>query len=440
MSNLVVVGMQWGDEGKGKIVDLLCPSFDAVARYQGGNNAGHTVKFGDQHFSLHLIPSGILHEGLHCFLGNGMVINPEAFIEELNGLEKRGVESRGRLWVSDRAQVLLPIHPQIDKAREGAAGEQKIGTTSRGIGPAYEHKVSRFGVRVADLESEALPERLALLLPRVHAELRALGVADAELVSAQQLTEYCRRAAQRFDDYQADVGLMLTDLIEAGGSVLFEGAQGALLDVDHGSYPFVTSSNSSAGGAAVGTGVAPTLLDGVLGVLKAYGTRVGEGPFPAELEGDLLDQIRERGHEYGTTTGRPRRCGWLDTVVARYARRLNGIGSLALTKLDVLDELDQIKVCVAYEIDGERVDQFPADLAKVERVKPIYETLPGWRENTLARPTFEDLPRNAQRYVRFVEAEVGAEISLVSTGPRREETIAVEHTRLEEWVGGVTIG
>ncbi len=440
MSNVVVVGMQWGDEGKGKVVDLLCPKFEAVARYQGGNNAGHTVKFGDQHFSLHLIPSGILHADMQCYLGNGMVVNPDAFFEETSNLEARGVEVEGRLWVSDRAQVLLPMHPEIDLAREAAAGNAKIGTTSRGIGPAYEHKVSRFGIRVADLDSEALMGRFEMLVPRVRAELEGLGVdpdALATPINATALTDYCREVAVRLAPYKTDVSLALNDLIGVGGSVLFEGAQGALLDIDHGSYPYVTSSNSSSGGAAIGTGVPPTAMDGVLGVLKAYGTRVGEGPFPAELDGTVLEYLRDRGREFGTTTGRPRRCGWLDTVVARYARRINGIRAIALTKLDVLDDLEEIKVCVGYNIDGERVDELPADLAKLGRVQPIYETFPGWQENTIGRLRFDDLPVNAQQYVRFIEEEVGAEISLVSTGPKREETIMMDDSLLESWTGGL---
>ena len=439
MSNIIVVGMQWGDEGKGKVVDLLCPAFDAVARYQGGNNAGHTVKFGDQHFSLHLIPSGILHEDMQCFLGNGMVVHPEAFLAEVRGLEDRGVETRGRLWLSDRAQALLPIHPELDALREEAAGRAKIGTTAKGIGPAYEHKVSRFGVRIGDLGSEHLESRLAALLPRLEAECAAYG-GRLESADLERLVTFCREMNDALSDFIGDVGGSLQALVEDGKSILFEGAQGAMLDVDHGSYPYVTSSNSSAGGACIGTGVPPTAIDGALGVLKAYGTRVGEGPFPAELDGELLDHLRERGHEYGTTTGRPRRCGWLDVVVARYARRLNGIGSIALTKLDVLDEVEEIKVCVAYELDGERVDTVPADLHRLVRVEPVYETLPGWCENTVGVLDFDSLPARAQEYVRFVEKQVGAEIGLVSTGPKREETIVRRGGLLDGWVGGLEVG
>ncbi|MEM9405777.1 MAG: adenylosuccinate synthase, partial [Acidobacteriota bacterium] len=357
MSNIVIVGTQWGDEGKGKIVDLIGPSFSAVARYQGGHNAGHTVRFGDEHYALHLIPSGILHAGTRCFLGNGMVISPEAFLGELDGLLEKGIEADGRLFISDRAQLLVPIHGHLDKARESAAGKDKIGTTARGIGPTYEMKISRYGLRMGDLGGDLLARRLGSQLGRIEGELRHLGIDfDSAFDDTMSVLE---EAARRLEPYITDVSLALSRAIDEGHSILFEGAQGTLLDIDHGTYPFVTSSNSTAGGACTGTGVPPTAITGVLGILKAYTTRVGEGPFPTELHDASGEHLGRVGNEFGTTTGRPRRCGWLDLVIGRYASRINGLGSIALTKLDVLDELEEIPVCVGYEIDGQRVDDFP---------------------------------------------------------------------------------
>jgi adenylosuccinate synthase len=429
--NIVIVGMQWGDEGKGKIVDLLCPAFEAVARYQGGNNAGHTVKFGKEHYALHLIPSGILHPGLACYLGNGMVLSPRAFRDELSKLEASGVQAGGRLFVSDRAQVVGPIHGVLDAAREGAAGDDKIGTTARGIGPAYESKVSRFGLRVTDLGAENMEARVRQAVARARGELTQLGIED-ELDEDAIVEEY-RTYAAVLAPFVCDVSKELNDAIDRGESVLFEGAQGALLDVDHGTYPFVTSSNSTSGGACTGTGVPPTRIDGVLGILKAYSTRVGEGPFPTELDDAFGERLREQGGEFGTTTGRPRRCGWMDLVVARYAKRVNGIGSIALTKLDVLDGLDEIKVCTAYRIDGEEVLDLPADASRFERVEPIYERLPGWSASSVGARSFSDLPPNAQAYVRYLEDQLGVGLDLISTGPRREETIVGDRL-LREWL------
>jgi adenylosuccinate synthase len=421
MANAIIVGMQWGDEGKGKIVDLICPAFDAVVRFQGGHNAGHTVRFGDRHFSLHLIPSGILHGGMRCVLGNGMVVAPQAFFAELARLIEAGVETGGRLFVSNRAHALLPWHVELDQAREEARGVRAIGTTSRGIGPAYEAKASRHGLRLGDLSAGDLAERLRVEHARVAAELAALGA--PEPTPAEELARLCAEWSERLAPFLADTAVLLAEWIEDDVSLLFEGAQGALLDLDHGTYPYVTSSSSTAGGACTGSGVPPTAIDGSLGVLKAYTTRVGAGPFPTELTDETGEYLRRRGNEFGTTTGRPRRCGWLDTVVARYARRLNGTGSVALTKLDVLDQLDELKVCTAYEIDGERVVDPPADLEVLGRAQPVYETLPGWRRDTVGILDYNALPASARAYVRFIEEEVGARIDLVSTGPRREETI-----------------
>ena len=434
MANAVIVGMQWGDEGKGKVVDLLCPAFGAVARFQGGHNAGHTVRFGEKHFSLHLIPSGILHEGMRCVLGNGMVVAPDAFFRELGKLVEAGVRAEGRLFVSHRAHALLPWHAELDQAREAARGNQAIGTTARGIGPAYEAKASRNGLRLVDLASPSLDGRLASEHARVRAELSALG-ADGEPTPLAEVTALCREWSERLAPFLADTEVLLTDWIGAGRSVLFEGAQGALLDLDHGTYPYVTSSSSTAGGACTGTGVPPTAIDGSIGLLKAYTTRVGAGPLPTELFDATGEHLRARGNEFGTTTGRPRRCGWLDLVVARYAKRLNGTGSIALTKLDVLDELDEIRVCTAYEIDGETVHDLPADAEALERARPVYRTLPGWKTETVGRLEHDDLPEAARGYVRMIEDEVGARVDLVSTGPRREETIVRTGGRLEEWLG-----
>jgi len=433
MANAIIVGMQWGDEGKGKIVDLICPAFEGVVRFQGGHNAGHTVRFADRHFSLHLIPSGILHPETRCVLGNGMVVAPPALFAELERLEEAGVRSAGRLFVSDRAHVILPWHVELDRAREEARGAKAIGTTSRGIGPAYEAKASRHGLRLGALASGGLLESLQGAYPKVAAELSALGA--PEPTPSDGVARLCREWAERLEPLLADTEALLAGWIEEGRSLLFEGAQGALLDLDHGTYPYVTSSSSTAGGACTGSGVPPTAIDGAIGVLKAYTTRVGGGPFPTELLDETGEFLRRRGNEFGTTTGRPRRCGWLDTVVARYARRLNGTGAVALTKLDVLDELDEIRVCTAYEIDGRETRDLPADLSRLERARPVYRTVPGWKRDTVGTLALEDLPEAARSYVRLIEEEVGARVDLISTGPRREETVLRRGGQLEELLG-----
>jgi adenylosuccinate synthase len=424
MSSVIILGLQWGDEGKGKIVDLACPAFDAVVRFQGGHNAGHTVKFADQHFALHLIPSGILHPDMQCVLGNGMVISPAALLEEMDSLEGLGVRTEGRLFVSDRAQLILPVHLELDSSREEALGDRKIGTTSRGIGPTYETKMSREGLRMTDLLAEDFPDRVRRRLARVASQL-----ADPERLFEETLDSW-PEWRYVLKSMVTDTSTLLNNWLDDGRRLLFEGAQGALLDVDHGTYPFVTSSNSTAGGACTGSGVAPTRIDGVIGVLKAYTTRVGEGPFPGELEDEVGEQIRQRGNEFGTTTGRPRRCGWLDLVAARQAVRLNGVEAIALTKLDVLDSLSEIPVCTGYRLDGSAIDQVPADTARISRIEPVYETLAGWEEKTVGVESYDGLPSNARRYVDFIESFVGAAVSIVSTGPRREETILREHRLL----------
>jgi adenylosuccinate synthase len=433
VSNLVIVGLQWGDEGKGKIVDLLCPAFDAVVRYQGGNNAGHTVKFGDRHFALRLIPSGILHEGTPCVMGNGLVVAPEALLEELAELHAAGVVTEGRLFLSNRAQAVLPQLVALDRAREAAAGEQKVGTTGRGIGPTYEMKVARLGLRLSELGSPRLEERLRAQLVRVEAELAALG--GEPVGEPGPIADRCRDWSRRLAPYLADTEHLLHRWVEEGRSLLFEGAQGSLLDVDHGTYPFVTSSNPTAGGAATGTGVPPTALDGVLGIVKAYTTRVGGGPFPGELLDERGEFLRKRGHEFGTVTGRPRRCGWFDAVAARYAVRLNGSRAVALTKLDVLDTLDEIPVCVGYRHRGELLNEFPSCLETLAEVEPVYQTLPGWKSDTCGVLDYRALPAAARAYVEFLERSIGSEVALISTGPRREETIVRDGTALTRWLG-----
>jgi adenylosuccinate synthase len=434
MANVIIVGMQWGDEGKGKIVDLLCPAFDGVVRYQGGHNAGHTVRFRDRHFSLHLIPSGILHPGMLCVLGNGMVVAPDAFLAELDRLHEAGVDSAERLFVSNRAHVLLPCHALLDQAREEARGAGKIGTTSRGIGPAYESKVSRCGLRMCDLFAPDLEERLRVQVSKIQHELASLGAAPCP--EAGVYAGLCHQWGERLKPRLRDTEQLLNRWIAEGKKLLFEGAQGALLDIDHGTYPFVTSSNSTAGGACTGTGVPPTRIGGAIGVLKAYTTRVGGGPFPSELHGDVAEFLRKRGNEYGTTTGRPRRCGWLDTVVARYAQLLNGVDAIALTKLDVLDDFDEIPVCTGYRVNGQVLRDLPPDQKSLEDAEPVLQVMKGWKTSTVGILDEDDLPPAARDYIAFIEQEIGAPCSMISTGPRREETLIHEDGALQALTSG----
>ncbi len=434
MANVIIVGMQWGDEGKGKIVDLLCPAFDVVARYQGGHNAGHTVKFGDRHFSLSLIPSGILHPGNVCVLGNGMVIDPEAFFAELDKLLEMGVDARGRLFVSNRAQVLLPVHATLDKAREAKSGTAKIGTTGRGIGPAYEAKVSRYGLRVADLYAPDLEDRLRAQLARMEPELQSLG--GGSLGHPGQLADGCRAYRERLRPFVRDTEQAINSAIRDGKSVLFEGAQGTLLDVDHGTYPYVTSSNSTSGGACTGTGVPPTSIDGTLGVVKAYSTRVGGGPFTTELNDKTGEFLRQRGHEFGTVTGRPRRCGWLDLVALRYACMLNGTTAMAITKLDVLDDVDEIQICTAYRYRGTDLHHYPAERDVLEQSEPVYVSMPGWKSPTVGILDEDKLPQRARDYVARIEDELDCPATMISTGPRREETIVRESELMGKLLSG----
>lgn len=432
---IVIIGAQWGDEGKGKVVDLLADRFDIVARYQGGHNAGHSVYVGDKAFVLRLLPSGIIHEGKTCVLGNGMVIDPKAFFEEVDQMEAQGISvAPKRLKVSSRAHLIMPYHRALDHTSEERLGNEKIGTTLRGIGPAYEDKAGRRGIRVSDA---LVPELLKSRIERNLAEAnRVIVLYGREPLRSDEIFEEISALAERLRPYVCETSHFLSEAGKQNKKILLEGAQATLLDVDHGTYPFVTSSNPTAGGAAVGAGIPPHHITGVLGIVRTYATRVGEGPFPTEMlddEEDVAHLIRERGNEYGSVTKRPRRCGWFDAVATRYAAELNGFNSLALTKLDVLDALDEIKVCVGYEIDGEKVDTFPAVSLDLRQIKPIYETLEGWKSETLGTTELEDLPAKAREYVDFLSNSIGVEIGLISTGPERDQTIILPDSVMEGW-------
>ncbi|PWT85657.1 MAG: adenylosuccinate synthase [Blastocatellia bacterium] len=416
--NLAVLGAQWGDEGKGKIVDLLTPRFDIVARYQGGHNAGHTVFVRGTKFILRLIPSGILHPGVICVIGNGVVVDPQALLAEVDELTSHGVDVDGRVVISDKAHLILPYHRDLDVLSEARRGERKIGTTSRGIGPAYEDKVARRGIRVGDLEDPRGLEQDVRDNVTARNRLVQDTAMDWRAVLDQLLT-----LGQRIRPWVQDVSLMLSEAIRAGKSVLFEGAQGTLLDIDHGTYPYVTSSNASVGGICTGLGIGPRTIGGVLGVAKAYTTRVGEGPLPTELAGEMGDRLRESGHEYGAVTGRPRRCGWYDAVAIRYSVRINGLDALALTKLDVLDGLATINICTAYRCDGHVVPDLPADVARLSGCEPIYETVPGWSTPTRGIRRFGELPEGARKYVARLEEVSGVPVAVISTGSERDDTI-----------------
>ncbi|HUD75361.1 MAG TPA: adenylosuccinate synthase [Terracidiphilus sp.] len=418
----VVLGAQWGDEGKGKIVDVLSERFTAVARYAGGHNAGHTVIIGDQRFVLQLIPCGVLRPGCRGVICNGVVLDPIAFLNEVAKLRKLGVAVDERLSVSNRAQVILPYHRMIELAAESAPGRKKIGTTSRGIGPAYEDKMARSGLRIVDLMR---PDLLKTHIEAACAEKNAIAHAlfgTDPLDPAKMYDEYAA-AAEQVRPFVADTGRMLNKILAEGGSVMFEGAQGTMLDIDHGTYPFVTSSSATAGGAATGTGVGPTAIGTVISVTKAYVTRVGEGPFPTEIHDAAGDHLRARGNEYGAVTGRPRRCGWLDIPLLRYSNQVNSAEWLVVTKLDVLDELAEIPICVGYEIGGRVTDEVPADVLGLEQIKPVYTKLKGWQCSTEGITDFDKLPQAAKDYLRFQERESGAKIGMVSTGPDRNQTM-----------------
>ncbi|MDW6060971.1 adenylosuccinate synthase [Streptomyces sp. FXJ1.4098] len=423
MPALVLLGAQWGDEGKGKATDLLGGSVDYVVRYQGGNNAGHTVVVGDQKYALHLLPSGILSPGCTPVIGNGVVVDPAVLLSELSGLNARGIDT-SKLLISGNAHLITPYHTTLDKVTERFLGKRKIGTTGRGIGPAYADKINRVGIRVQDIFDESI------LRQKVEAALDFKNQVLAKLynrraIAVEQVVEELLGYADQLSGFVADTTLLLNNAIDDGKVVLFEGGQGTLLDVDHGTYPFVTSSNPTAGGACTGTGVGPTKINRVIGILKAYTTRVGAGPFPTELLDEDGEKLRTIGGERGVTTGRDRRCGWFDAVIARYATRVNGLTDFFLTKLDVLTGWERIPVCVAYEIDGKRVDELPYSQTDFHHAKPIYETLPGWSEDITQAKSFDQLPKNAQKYVSALEEMSGAPISAIGVGPGRDETIQI---------------
>ncbi len=435
MPNIVVAGAQWGDEGKGKIVDLLAEKVQVVVRYNGGHNAGHTVIVAGKKWVLHVIPAGILHPGILCVMGNGVVVDPWAFEKEMADLVAGGVEMGDDLVISDRAHLILPHHRAIEALTEERRGARKIGTTLRGIGPAYEDKVGRRGIRMGDLLRPAgLPDKLAA--PREHYELLCRGAGRTPEIDWGQLAQELAGFGARLKSRIVDATRVLHRELARGSSVLFEGAQATLLDIDFGTYPFVTSSSSSSGGAVTGLGVSPTRIDAVLGILKAYTTRVGAGPMPTEIGGGLEEEIRRKGGEYGASTGRPRRCGWFDAVSVRHSVRVNGFDSLAMMKLDVLDGQREIKVATAYRVDGQTLDELPADISVLERCEPVYETLPGWSEPTSGIRDFAKLPAAAQRYVEHLSETVGAEIGIVSTGPDREDTIVRGRSALASWFLG----
>jgi adenylosuccinate synthase len=432
---IVIIGAQWGDEGKGKVVDLLADRFDIVARYQGGHNAGHSVYVGEKAFVLRLLPSGIIHEDSTCVLGNGMVIDPKAFFEEVDQMAEQGISiTPERLKVSSRAHLIMPYHRALDHTSEERLGNEKIGTTLRGIGPAYEDKAGRRGIRVSDALS---PEVLRMRIERNLEEANRIIVLYGQPpLYADQIFEEIAPLVERLRPFVTETSHFLAEARKEKKKILLEGAQATLLDVDHGTYPYVTSSNPTAGGASVGAGIPPHHITGVLGIVRTYATRVGEGPFPTEMmdeEETVANLIRQRGNEYGSVTKRPRRCGWFDAVATRYAAELNGFDSLALTKLDVLDALEEIKVCVGYEIDGERIDTFPAVSQDLRQIKPIYERLAGWQSETLGITKIEDLPEKAREYVEFLSSSIGVEIGLISTGPERDQTIILQDSVMESW-------
>lgn len=424
MANVVVVGGQWGDEGKGKIVDLLTEHVDICARFSGGHNAGHTVKIGDIRYPLHLVPCGILRENITCVIGNGVVLEPATLLAEIDQLARQGIEVTGRLQISDRAHLVLPQHPIIDRAREADPSRQKIGTTSRGIGPAYADKASRSGLRVADLFDPLASERLEAVLTLAN-ELTGKLFGAPPLEIAPILEQFLGPGGHRdqLEPYVANTVDYLNRRLDEGASVLMEGAQGTLLDIDHGTYPYVTSSSCVAGGACTGLGLAPNRIDAVFGVFKAYATRVGEGPFPTELKDTIGETIRKRGNEYGTTTGRPRRCGWFDAVAARHAVKINGISSVALTLLDVLDEFDELMVCTAYRHRGQVMTDFPSEVRVLSECEPVFKLVKGWKSPLSDLGTLEEFPPKARDYLALLEDLLKVEIAIVSTGPERRRTI-----------------
>lgn len=432
MPGTCVIGLQWGDEAKGKLVDLLAPQFDLVVRYQGGANAGHTVVAGDQTYKLHHIPSGILHRGVENLITPGVVINPASLLVEIEGLLARGIDCRENLKISERAHLVMPWHVVEDRLLNAQhVGNESIGTTMRGIGPCYRDKVGRtHAIRMADLVFDTSHERIRGVAAQKQNLLRSLGASEEELatIDPERVADLAKSWAEKLASMVCDTTYPLLDAAEAGKEILFEGAQGALLDIDHGTFPFVTSSNSSGVGVCAGAGVPPRWIDHVIGVCKAYSTRVGGGPFPTELEDETGEKIRQLGREYGTTTGRPRRCGWFDAVAVRYTARLSGVTRLALMMMDVLSHLDEIKVCVAYELDGKQIDRLPSHIDALRRCKPIFETIPGWNQPVDDARCVEDFPQGALDYVRKIETLVGVPVGILSVGPDRAQTIFVDST------------
>jgi len=426
----VIVGAQWGDEGKGKIVDVLSENFAIVARYAGGHNAGHTVIIKGKKFVLQLVPCGVLRKGGRSVIGNGVVLDPLAFLKEVGMLRDTGVQVDGNLFVSNRAHVILPYHRMIEMGAENAPGRVKIGTTSRGIGPAYEDKMGRRGLRVADLLDSGL---LRTTIENACREKNMIAHAlfNSEPIDADSMYREYAAAAEKIAPFVTDTMLLINRALDAGESVMFEGAQGTMLDIDHGTYPFVTSSSATSGGAVIGTGVAPNAIRNVIGITKAYCTRVGAGPFPSEIQGEIGDQLRARGNEYGAVTGRPRRCGWVDLPLLRYAQMVNGVNWWVITKLDVLDTMAEIPVCVGYKIKGKKTEEIPALATGFEQVEPVYEKMPGWKKSTEGITEFGKLPKKAQEYLRFLERESGAAIGMISTGPDRDQTIFMPEFQAE---------
>ena len=424
MSTVVITGGEWGDEGKGKIVDILTEDADYIVRYQGGHNAGHTVVIGDSKFVLHLIPSGILRPGKKCVIGNGVVIDPQALLAEIDGLLEKGIAVSENLLISGRAHVIMPYHRAIEKESEKQKGSLKIGTTGRGIGPTYADKMARVGVRVADLlDKEVFREKLKTNIQEMNYFLDRLYGAKGFVV--EEIYDEYTGYAERLRDFITDTAVLLNRVLREGKNVLFEGAQGTHLDVDHGTYPYVTSSNATSGGACTGTGVGPTKIDKVVGVVKAYTTRVGSGPFPTELNDATGEFLRDKGREFGATTGRPRRCGWFDAVATRYAADVNGFTGMVLTKMDVLDDLDEIRICTGYRYQGKQYTDMPSQLNVLEECEPVYETIQGWKAATAGLSKYDALPLNAKKYVERIQELIGVDVDIISTGFRRDETIVL---------------
>lgn len=422
MPNIVILGAQWGDEGKGKVIDIFAPKADYIVRYQGGNNAGHTVVIGRDEFILHLIPSGILHKGKICVIGNGVVIDPRALLEEIEMLKGKGISVEGRLLISEQAHVIFPYHKKLDELKE--ARTKKIGTTKKGIGPSYADKVARSGIRIADLlDSVVLKEKLRANLGEKNAILTKIY--DTEGFSFDSIYKEYSAYAGKIKKYVCNTTVILNDAIKKKKRILFEGAQGTLLDVDHGTYPFVTSSNSTAGGASTGTGVGPTKIDKVIGIVKAYTTRVGEGPFPTEFSDELMERIRRKGKEFGATTGRPRRCGWFDSVVVKHSIMVNGMDEIVVTKLDVLDDLDSIKICTSYKFEGRIYNDFPFNIRVLAGCEPVYEELPGWKKDTTGITSYSKLPKQAKNYLKRIQELLNTKIVLISVGSDRKQTFSI---------------